>query len=617
MRFVAAILAVVVGCATTAAWALDRPISGAKIVLKRSASGKKALTFTSKSMNVPFPVVDGPDDPSDHGMLIELFSPTEGTASINVPAGSGQSWSWKIGTGTIGQYKFTNSLAPQGVTKARTIVLKQGRLLKISTKDVPFPLTHALGRVGVRVTMGGTRACAMFLPSTVTRDEAGKFNAKNAPATVLPNCDDATMTTPPNACGGADTFNIIQQNIFSAHGCNVGTCHGPFAAANLDLRPGASYAELVNVTPDNPIAGRRRQEARRARRRGGELPLAEAARHDRHAGRRGGEDAARREPLSATELALIDAWINAGAPQNQEVPGAPCLPPVTYTPAPALDPPPGGYQIILNGPVLQPGQEQEGCMWVPVPNATNFDVGKWEFSLNPGTHHFAIFEYTGGGTPQTNVWRAGDVGCISGANFGNNISGSPQAPYYVDAYPPGVARRLVAGKYLGLNAHYYNTFNVAIQIKLYINIYPYSGPTPRLATTIIDLDDTFSIDVPPFISQVHPPAAQPRARWTNTGSLPRNVIFLGGHMHNRGVRFTVWDSNGQKMYESLDWAHPNVRVFSPALVLPPGGYFDYECLYDNGVTRPVRTDGNGQPTHLLFGTSAEDAMCIITGVYYE
>ena len=292
--------------------------------------------------------------------------------------------------------------------------------------------------------------------------------------------------------------------------------------------------------------------------------------------------------LSSIELDLVDAWINAGAPQAQEVPGAPCLPPATYTPAPALDPPPGGYQMVLNGPILQPGQEQEGCIWVPVPNATNFDVGKWEFSLNPGTHHFAIFEWSASGTPTTNVWRPGDIGCISGANFGNNISGSPQAPYYVDAYPTGVARRLVAGKYLGLNAHYYNTFTVPIQIKVYINIHPYSGPAPRLATTIVDIDDTLTIDVPPFTSQVHPPAANPRARWANTGSLPKNVIFLGGHMHNRGVRFTVWDATGQKMYESLDWAHPNVRVFSPALVLPPGGYFDYECLYDNN--RPLRLE---------------------------
>jgi len=52
-------------------------------------------------------------------------------------------------------------------------------------------------------------------------------------------------------------------------------------------------------------------------------------------------------------------------------------------------------------------------------------------------------------------------------------------------------------------------------------------------------------------------------------------------------------------------------------VIPPGGWVDYECLYDNGVTRPVRTDQFGNPTHLVFGVSTEDAMCIVTGTYYE
>lgn len=108
-----------------------------------------------------------------------------------------------------------------------------------------------------------------------------------------------------------------------------------------------------------------------------------------------------------------------------------------------------------------------------------------------------------------------------------------------------------------------------------------------------------------------------RARYTNTGTLPRNVLYLGGHMHNCGLRFTVWASDGTKLYESFDWAHPNSRSFAPGFVLAPGDYFEYECLYDNGVTRPVRTDGAGNPTDLVFGVSAEDAMCIVTGSYYE
>src|SRR5439155_1403921 len=127
---------------------------------------------------------------------------------------------------------------------------------------------------------------------------------------------------------------------------------------------------------------------------------------------------------------------------------------------------------------------------------------KFEFSLNPGTHHFALFEYIQPGAPETRVWHANDFGCFSGAPFGGAISGAPQAPYFRDIYPPGIARLIKAGGYIGLNAHYHND------------------------------------------------------------------------------------------------------------------YFDYECLYDNGVTRPVRRDTSGNPTNLVFGVTTEDAMCILVGVYY-
>ena len=135
-----------------------------------------------------------------------------------------------------------------------------------------------------------------------------------------------------------------------------------------------------------------------------------------------------------------------------------------------MPPPPGGYQLVLNGPTLQPGEEQEGCLWVPVPNPTDFAVSKFEFSLNPGTHHFALFEYIQPGAPETGVWHANDFGCFSGAPFGGAISGAPQAPYFRDVYPPGIARLIKAGGYIGLNAHYHNDFDVPIQIKVWSNL---------------------------------------------------------------------------------------------------------------------------------------------------
>jgi len=52
-------------------------------------------------------------------------------------------------------------------------------------------------------------------------------------------------------------------------------------------------------------------------------------------------------------------------------------------------------------------------------------------------------------------------------------------------------------------------------------------------------------------------------------------------------------------------------------VLAPGDWIDFECLHDNGVARPVHHDATGDPATLVFGTSAEDEMCILTGQYYD
>jgi hypothetical protein len=418
----------------------------------------------------------------------------------------------------------------------------------------------------------------------------------------------AARQTNPTSCTQS-TFQTIQQGIFAKRGCTLSTCHGQNASANLDLRPGSALLSTVNVLATNAVAaaaGKRR------------IVPGDAANsflsqkvHGTLLPGEGNPMPFIGQPLTQEELDLLDLWIDAGAPPAGSVAGAYCLPPETYVPTAALPPPAGGYQLVLNGPTLQPGQEQEGCLWIPVPNSTDFDVGLWEFALNPGTHHFAIFEYQGTGTPPTpGVWRAGDIGCFSGAEFGNNISGSPQAPYYIDTYPPGVARRLQAGKWLGLNAHYANVFEVPIQIKVWSNLHPYNGTPDHLATSIVDISDMFSINVPPFTQRVQP------GRFDNTSGQPYQIFGVGGHMHKRGLRFTAYASDGTKIYEDFDWAHPTVRWFDPPFVLNPGDYINYECLHDNGVTRPVKTDGAGNPISVLFGVTTDDEMCTIVGQFW-
>src|SRR5262249_8242504 len=91
---------------------------------------------------------------------------------------------------------------------------------------------------------------------------------------------------------------------------------------------------------------------------------------------------------------------------------------------------------------------------------------------------------------------------------------------------------------------------------------------------------------------------------------------LRTHALPRPALHRVAVERDEKVYETFDWSHPGGTGFDPAFVLAPGDWFDYECLYDNGVSKPVRRDATGNPTALTFGVTTEDAMCILTGAYY-
>jgi len=399
------------------------------------------------------------------------------------------------------------------------------------------------------------------------------------------------------------TFDTVQQRIFGAHGCAVSTCHGPLKAANLDLRAGASYANLINLSSTIAPSKKRVVPGDAA------SSFLSQKVHGTQGATEGSTMPLVGQALSTDELAFLDAWINAGAPQTGNIPNEPVLPPLEYVPAAALPVPPGGYQIVLDGPTLQAGAELEGCLWAPIPWSGEFLVGQFEFALNPGTHHFAIYQNRL--QPPVNTWIPNDFGCFGEGDY-YSTTGAPQAPYYVDAYPPGVARGIVGGpgRYLGLNAHYHNYWDFPIQIKVWVNIWPYNGVPQHHAQTLYDLGSTFSIFMPPFQQVVQ------HGRFTNGGSLPLKFFSLSGHMHKRGLRFTAYRSDGTKLYDNFDWAHPINILYDTPLELAPGDWIDYECLEDNGVTRAVKRDSLGNPIPVQFGVTTDDEMCILPGSYY-
>lgn len=423
----------------------------------------------------------------------------------------------------------------------------------------------------------------------------------------------------PKDCQATDTFDQIQRRIFGPKGCRVETCHGSAKSGGLDLRLDAAYESLVGVAATGApgalrVAPGKSAESFLVRKLAGALESSEGNRMPSVG-----------TPLRALELDLIRAWIDAGAPATGTVAGEPCPPPHRFEPAPALAPPPGGYQIVYEGPTLQPGEEIEGCEWIEVPNSEDFRVGSWEYSMNPGTHHFAVWEHRPeAAMPELHTWKK-DTACTGGgARFGVTLSGAPEAPYFVDDYPGNLAKIVKGGSIVGINPHYFNEFDVPVQIKLWINLHPAPSNatvTDAFVSTFASLNGKtpFDIFVPPGTVQTL------RLRWTNTQPHAVSIPQIGSHMHQRGVRFDAWRSDGTPLYENTDWAHPRILNFDPPLTLATGDYIEYQCTQDNGVTRPVRRCGDaahdknctpGEPIPVQFNLTAQDEMCLLVGLEY-
>lgn len=216
-------LLVVVVVAVPAA-AVDRPISGASLTLKRSASGRELAGFVSKDALALFPTIGGGDDPSTAGLVVELFAPSHPTATFAVNPGSG-SPGWTAKAGPPGSYKFRDKLAG-GATPVALVQIKEGKQLKIQVRAVGFTLVPPTGPIGIRITSGSQRNCALFTPATITKDGVNVWSARNAGAAGLADCSDASL--------GAYVPSGCESGSFSGDQCG-GSCPPGAACGTRDL----------------------------------------------------------------------------------------------------------------------------------------------------------------------------------------------------------------------------------------------------------------------------------------------------------------------------------------------------------------------------------------------
>ncbi len=160
----------------------DRPIVGKKLVLRRSSSGREKLVFAGGDPGevslAPF-VQDG--------ALVELFTPGQPTGvTMALPPSN-----WSVARQFV--VRFGNRGAPNDVSPLSTAVIEVRRYLKVSGKAVGLALDAPLGRVGIRVTSGDARWCALFTEAHVIADVPGRFSARRSPADTLPDCRADTL----------------------------------------------------------------------------------------------------------------------------------------------------------------------------------------------------------------------------------------------------------------------------------------------------------------------------------------------------------------------------------------------------------------------------------------
>jgi hypothetical protein len=210
MRALARLAAIVIAagmCGAVAAQTTDRPISAESLIVRRSASGVETVTFLSKDPNFLFPPIGSVDDPSrpSNGTELSLFPQSQGGLGFSYGVTGGAMWKSK--DGAVDEYHYRYPQGPQGI---KSVLLKETKRIKVRIRGTSPPFSGPYGGFFVRLTTGSLRNCAFFDASTIRRDDGTRFEARDAAAPSVSDCESfpgATTTTTtlpyPPCTGGA------------------------------------------------------------------------------------------------------------------------------------------------------------------------------------------------------------------------------------------------------------------------------------------------------------------------------------------------------------------------------------------------------------------------------
>lgn len=430
------------------------------------------------------------------------------------------------------------------------------------------------------------------------------------------------------ACQEADTnltdpvalssFDLMQQKILTpscaTSGCHASEKDGSFAQHGLVLAEGVAYQNLVDVDPRNRDArtdGLKRVKAFASLESLLYHKLNVAASH--HSGRQYGNPMPLGGELLANgQIEFVRRWIEAGAPKSGSVADAALLDDKTiaatdYVPLPV--PSAGtGVQLSIAPFDIQPNFERELFTRKSVGNTQDMYVNRFAIKMRSGSHHFIAYNFRDKsllpGLNDIRDLRNADnsMNFLTVLSMSNHVflAGS-QAQEQDYTFPEGAALLIPAGTSLDLNSHYVNKTTAVMKGEAQINLFKVDKSKVQRVVQTLDLGNQ-SLAIP----------ANNRTTLTKsfTFSNPRKVLALTSHMHKLGEKFVIkingGPRNGEIVYTSTDWEHPDLVTFKTPLDFNAGEGLTSEITYNNTTNKAVR-----------FGLTSEDEMGIIFGYYYE
>ena len=315
--------------------------------------------------------------------------------------------------------------------------------------------------------------------------------------------------------------------------------------------------------------------------------------------------------LTYGELEYIRRWIIAGAPMDGVVAEENLLEDedrfeIPTTEFARLTPPASGVQLNL-GPFEVPAQfEREFWYYMPLGNAEDLYVTKFESTMRSGSHHLLLYDYPQGDHPESEVYR--DIRTEDNFFIYPTVQSIANQRYVIGTQlrnseyelPEGVALRLPPNYSLDINSHYVNYTDDVMQGEISVNLHSVDpSEVDHIAKNIFLNNTSFYL----------PPQQESTISKTWNFNQTRNIFMLSSHAHQYNTEFRIYISGGSRdgelVYFSRDWEHPPLMEYDPPLVLNPGEGLRAEATYNN-----TTDDG------LEFGLLSVNEMMIIFGMYY-